>query len=95
VRRAALDPADFNEAVGLWSTRAFHVLAVVLLALTGYVQGPDLSTTSRRRVRGPAVLRELADAQGRLGQVGVAFMTMNGIISVVFLFFTTLGLFVP
>ena len=30
-----------------------------------------------------------------LAKVGVAFMTMNGIISVVFLFFTTLSLFVP
>jgi 4-hydroxybenzoate polyprenyltransferase len=29
-----------------------------------------------------------------LEKVGVAFMTMNGIISVVFLFFTTLSLFV-
>ena len=29
-----------------------------------------------------------------LEKVGVAFMTMNGIISVVFLFFTTLALFV-
>ena len=30
-----------------------------------------------------------------LEKVGVAFMTMNGIISVVFLFFTTLSLYVP
>ncbi len=30
-----------------------------------------------------------------LEKVGVAFMTMNGIISVVFLFFTTLSLVVP
>jgi 4-hydroxybenzoate polyprenyltransferase len=30
-----------------------------------------------------------------LKKVGVAFMTVNGIISVVFLCFTTLGLYVP
>jgi len=30
-----------------------------------------------------------------LEKVGVAFMTMNGVLSVVFLFFTTLSLFVP
>ena len=33
--------------------------------------------------------------KAELKKVGVAFMTMNGVISVVFLFFTTLSLFVP
>ena len=89
-------PADFGERAGLWSTRAFHLLAMVLFALAGYVQ-----RTSFIYYVGVAAcalllfyenwLMRKADLQ----KVGVAFMTMNGIISVVFLFFTTLCLFVP
>jgi 4-hydroxybenzoate polyprenyltransferase len=89
-------PADLGEGAGLWSTRIFHVLAIALLALTGYVQG-----TNFVYYLGVAVcalllfyenwLMRTAD----LAKVGVAFMTMNGVISVVFLFFTTLCLFVP
>jgi 4-hydroxybenzoate polyprenyltransferase len=89
-------PADLGERAGIWSTRIFHFLAVVLLALTGYVQG-----TNWVYYLGVAIcavllfyenwLMRRADLQ----KVGVAFMTMNGIISVVYLFFTTLSLFVP
>jgi 4-hydroxybenzoate polyprenyltransferase len=89
-------PADYGEAAGLWTTRVFHLLAVVLLALTGYVQG-----TSFVYYLGVAVCAVLLFYENwlmrraDLEKVGVAFMTMNGIISVVFLFFTTLCLFVP
>ena len=89
-------PADVGENAGLWSTRIFHLLAVALLALTGVVQG-----TSFVYYLGVAICALLLSYENwlmrkaDLEKVGVAFMTMNGIISVVFLFFTTLGLFVP
>jgi len=89
-------PSDFGERAGLWSTRAFHLLAIALLALTGYVQ-----RTSFIYYLGVAACALLLFYENwlmrkaDLRKVGVAFMTMNGIISVVFLFFTTLCLFVP
>ncbi len=89
-------PADLGERAALWSTRIFHVLAVALLALTGYVQG-----TNWVYYVGVAICAALLFYENwlmrraDLEKVGVAFMTMNGIISVVFLFFTTLSLFVP
>ena len=39
-------PADLGERAGLWSTRVLHLLAVVLLALTGVVQGAELRLLS-------------------------------------------------
>ena len=89
-------PADLGEGVGLWSTRAFHLVAVALLALTGYVQGTNF--VYYLGVGLCAVLLAYENwlmRKADLEKVGVAFMTMNGIISVVFLFFTTLSLFVP
>jgi 4-hydroxybenzoate polyprenyltransferase len=89
-------PADLGESAGLWSTRVLHVLAVVLLALTGVVQGANfvyylgVGVCTLLLAYENWLMRK-ADLQ----KVGVAFMTMNGIISVVFLFFTTLSLFVP
>lgn len=89
-------PADLGERAGLWSTRGLHVAAVALLALTGYVQG-----TNWVYYLGVAICASLLFYENwlmrkaDLEKVGVAFMTMNGIISVVFLFFTTLSLFVP
>jgi len=89
-------PADFGERAGLWTTRGFHLLAVILLVLTGWVQG-----TNYVYYVGVAVCALLLFYENwlmrkaDLEKVGVAFMTMNGIISVVFLFFTTLSLFVP
>ena len=88
-------PADFNENAGLWSTRAFHVLAIALLALTGVAQGTNF--VYYVGVAACAVLlfyENWVMRKADLAKVGVAFMTMNGIISVVFLFFTTLSLFV-
>jgi 4-hydroxybenzoate polyprenyltransferase len=88
-------PADHGQRAGLWTTRGFHLVAVVLLALTGWIQG-----TSWVYYLGVAICAALLFYENwlmrkaDLEKVGVAFMTMNGIISVVFLFFTTLGLFV-
>ncbi|NLO26737.1 MAG: UbiA family prenyltransferase [Actinobacteria bacterium] len=89
-------PADLGESAGLWSTRTFHLLAVVLLALTGWVQGANFVYYLGVAVCALLLFYEnWLMRKADLTKVGVAFMTMNGIISVVFLFFTTLGLFVP
>jgi 4-hydroxybenzoate polyprenyltransferase len=89
-------PADFGERAGLWSTRAFHAAAIALLAVTGWAQGTDF--IYYLGVAACALLLFYENwlmRKADLEKVGVAFMTMNGIISVVFLFFTTLCLFVP
>jgi len=89
-------PADLGERVGLWSTRGFHVVAVAMLTLTGWVQGTGFVYYVGVAVCGLLLLYEnWLMRKAELTKVGVAFMTMNGIISVVFLFFTTLSLFVP
>ncbi len=95
VQRLHSIPADLGERAGLWSTRGFHVAAVALLALTGYVQGANLVyylgvVVCALLLAYESWIMRKAD----LRKVGMAFMTMNGILSVVFLFFTTLSLFV-
>jgi 4-hydroxybenzoate polyprenyltransferase len=88
-------PADYGEAAGLWTTRGFHLLAVALLAVTGYVQGASLVYYLGVVVCAALLFYEnWLMRRADLEKVGVAFMTMNGIISVVFLFFTTLSLYV-
>ncbi len=92
-------PADFGHGVALWTTRGFHLLAVVLLAITGWAQGAGSAAGRISFVyyMGVAVCAALLFYENwlmrkaDLEKVGVAFMTMNGIISVVFLFFTTLA----
>jgi 4-hydroxybenzoate polyprenyltransferase len=89
-------PADLGESAGLWSTRVFHLFAIALLALTGYVQGTNYVYYLGVAICALLLLYEnWLMRKADLQKVGVAFMTMNGIISVVFLFFTTLSLFVP
>jgi 4-hydroxybenzoate polyprenyltransferase len=89
-------PADFGERAGLWTTRGFHLLAVVLVALTGWAQGADFVYYLGVAVCAVLLFYEnWLMRKADLQKVGVAFMTMNGIISVVFLFFTTLSLYVP
>jgi 4-hydroxybenzoate polyprenyltransferase len=89
-------PADLGEAAGLWSTRAMHLVSVALLALTGVVQGTGFVYYLGVGVCALLLGYENWLMRGAdLKKVGVAFMTVNGIISVVFLCFTTLGLYVP
>ena len=88
-------PADLGERAGLWATRIFHVLAVALLGLTGYVQGANWVYYLGVAICAALLFYEnWLMRRADLEKVGVAFMTMNGIISVVFLFFTILSLFV-
>ncbi|MGB9879303.1 MAG: UbiA-like polyprenyltransferase [Anaerolineae bacterium] len=89
-------PADWGEAAGLWSTRIMHVLAVLFLAAAGWERGANLVYYLGVGVCAVLLFYEnWLMRKAELEKVGVAFMTMNGIISVVFLFFTTLSLFVP
>jgi 4-hydroxybenzoate polyprenyltransferase len=88
-------PADFGQRAALWTTRGFHLLAVILLAVTGWAQGTSFVYYIGVAVCAALLLYEnWLMRKADLEKVGVAFMTMNGIISVVFLFFTTLSLFV-
>ncbi|MCE5254030.1 MAG: putative 4-hydroxybenzoate polyprenyltransferase [Actinomycetia bacterium] len=89
-------PADLGENAGLWSTRIHHAAAIILLGLTGYVQGTNFVYYLGVAVCAVLLFYEnWLMRKADLEKVGVAFMTMNGVISVVFLFFTTLSLFVP
>lgn len=89
-------PADLGERAGLWSTRVFHVAAIVLLAATGYVQGTNFVYYLGVALCALLLFYEnWLMRKADLAKVGVAFMTMNGIISVIYLLFTTLSLFVP
>jgi 4-hydroxybenzoate polyprenyltransferase len=87
-------PADLGEKAGLWTTRWFHVAAVGLLALVGYVADGGLLYYI-----GVAICAALLSYENwmmrkaDLAKVGVAFMTMNGIISVIYLLFTTISLY--
>jgi 4-hydroxybenzoate polyprenyltransferase len=89
-------PVDYGERAGLWTTRGFHLLAVILVALTGWAQGANFVYYLGVAVCAVLLFYEnWLMRKADLEKVGVAFMTMNGIISVVFLLFTTLSLFVP
>ncbi len=62
-------PADFGETAGLWTTRGFHLLAVLLLVLTGWRPGYELRLLpGGGGLRRAPLLRELADAQSRSGE---------------------------
>jgi 4-hydroxybenzoate polyprenyltransferase len=89
-------PADLGERPGLWSTRVFHAAAIALLTATGWVQGTNFVYFLGVALCALLLFYEnWLMRRADLAKVGVAFMTMNGIISVVYLFFTTLSLFVP
>lgn len=83
-------PADFGPSEGLWATRILHGLAIVLLALTGREVGSGVVFYFGVAVCAALLFYEnWIMRRADLEKVGVAFMTMNGIISVVFLVFTT------
>lgn len=85
-------PADLGEWAALWTTRAFHVAAVGLLAWTGLlVEAAPLYFFGVAVCAALLFYENWLMRKADLSKVGVAFMTMNGIISVVFLFFTALS----
>jgi 4-hydroxybenzoate polyprenyltransferase len=85
-------PADFGLGVGLWATRVFHLLSVALLAGVGLVTAMGPVYYVGVLVCGALLFYENWVVRRRdLAKVGLAFMTMNGIISVVFFLFTTVA----
>lgn len=89
-------PADLGRRAALWTTRGLHVGAAALLWLMGYLVDAGVIYYAGVAVCAALLFYEnWLMRRADLARVGVAFMTMNGIISVVFLFFTTLGLYLP
>ncbi|MHB8868206.1 MAG: UbiA-like polyprenyltransferase [Thermoleophilia bacterium] len=85
-------PADLGASAGLWSTRVLHALAVILLAVSGVVAGIGaVYYVGVAACAGLLLYENWIMRKVDLSKVGVAFMTMNGIISVVFLAFTTVA----
>ena len=88
-------PADFGHTAALWTTRWFHLVAMALLALVGYfVDAGPLYFVGVVLCAVLLFYENWLMRKADLAKVGVAFMTMNGIISVVYLFFTTISLYV-
>ncbi len=85
-------PADFGVGPGLWTTRVLHLISVALLAGVGLVAGTGPVYYAGVLVCGVLLFYENWVVRRRdLAKVGLAFMTMNGIISVVFCVFTTVA----
>jgi 4-hydroxybenzoate polyprenyltransferase len=85
-------PADFGLGPGLWATRVIHLFSVVLLAGVGLVTEMGPAYYAGVLVCGGLLFYENWVVRRRdLAKVGLAFMTMNGIISVVFCAFTTVA----
>jgi 4-hydroxybenzoate polyprenyltransferase len=85
-------PADFGVGTGLWATRVLHLISVVLLAGVGLVTGMGFVYYVGVLVCGVLLFYENWVVRWRdLAKVGLAFMTMNGIISVVYCLFTTVA----
>jgi len=83
-------PADFGASAGLWATRGLHVAAIALLAVIGREVGAGAVYYVGVAVCAALLCYEnWIMRRADLEKVGVAFMTMNGIISVVFVAFTT------
>ncbi len=88
-------PASIGIGPSLWVTRAFHVLAVLLMLAVGRVEGLDGFYFAGVAVCAALLAYENAIVRpGDLSRVNTAFMTMNGIISVVYITFLTLDLVV-
>jgi 4-hydroxybenzoate polyprenyltransferase len=88
-------PADIGPAAGLWATRILHAIAIVLLALVGREAGVDVVYYVGVIVCAVLLFYEnWIMRKADLEKVGVAFMTVNGIISVVYLVFTTVDVLI-
>ena len=86
-------PVSIGIGASLWVTRAFHTAAVLLMLVLGRVEG--LGAVYFAGVALCAALLAYENAivsAGDLTRVNTAFMTMNGIISIVYITFLTLDL---
>jgi len=85
-------PADLGTTSGLWTTRFFHLGSVLLLAVAGWVAGMGVIYYAGVVVCGLLLAYEswiMRDED--LSRLGLAFMTVNSVVSVVFLLFTTVA----
>ncbi len=83
-------PADFGVGAGLWTTRLHHLLSVLLLLGVGAAADRHAMFFAGVAVCAGLLFYENWVVRTRdLSKVGLAFMTMNGIISMVFWAFTT------
>jgi 4-hydroxybenzoate polyprenyltransferase len=92
-RRQGLHSAAtrFGVRGAFWGARVMHALTVVLLALVGF--GLDLGAWYWLGSAAVALLLAVEHAlvsPGDLRRLNAAFFTMNGVISIVFLFFVLL-----
>jgi 4-hydroxybenzoate polyprenyltransferase len=86
-------PASLGAGASLLITKSFHLLSVLLLVAVGMVQGLGMLYFAGVAVVATLLAYENAIVSARdLSRVNTAFMTMNGIISVVYLIFLTLDL---
>jgi 4-hydroxybenzoate polyprenyltransferase len=83
-------PADFGIRAGLWSTRAFHLVSVTLLAAVGVATGVHWLYFVGVAVCAILLVYENWVVRNQdLSKVGLAFMTMNSALSLCYLAFTT------
>lgn len=88
-------PASLGISRSLWVTRVMHLLAVVLLIAAGIVfHSGIIYFVGIGIVAGLLAYENSIVSATDLSRVNTAFMTMNGIISVVYIFFLTLDLIV-
>ena len=86
-------PAPLGVAKALWITRVFHLLAVARLVVIGQVGGRGLVYYAGVAIVAGLLAYENAIVSARdLSRVNTAFMTMNGIISIVYIVFLTADL---
>lgn len=88
-------PADLGPTAGLWITRAFHLGSVALLAAAGLIAGMGVIYYAGVLVCGLLLAYESWIMRDKdLSRLGLAFMTVNSVVSVVFLLFTTTAMVV-
>ncbi len=88
-------PVSLGVARALWVTRVFHAIAVFLLTLTGLTGDRGVIYFVGLAIVAVLLAYENAIVSEKdLSRVNTAFMTMNGIISVVYIAFLTVDLLV-
>lgn len=86
-------PADLGLKAAIWSTRVCHAAATVLLALAGFVcsRGP-IYFTGVGVCAAILAFENYITREGDLRRVDLAFLTMNGTLSVVFFGFVLVSI---